>query len=254
MEQYHMVTAGERVLLGLSGGADSVCLFHLLRELQEPLGFSLLAVHVNHNLRGAEAGRDAAFAENLCREYDVPFYLYSCPVEKIAKEKHLSTEEAGRAARQEVFAACAKEQRAVKIALAHHQDDDADWDKLHTRQQQTDAQFNEASAMKPLLLPQVRESIEHNSHVSSQLTDHASKKIKTEQSDQSASTDSNTADAQESGKSSHKNDENLSDEQRRKIEELLAQNAQSTQSDPNDDSGSAAKKNPSTSSSQTKPW
>ena len=67
MEQYHMVTAGERVLLGLSGGADSVCLFHLLRELQEPLGFSLLAVHVNHNLRGAEAGRDAAFAENLCR-------------------------------------------------------------------------------------------------------------------------------------------------------------------------------------------
>ena len=126
MEQYHMVTAGERVLLGLSGGADSVCLFHLLRELQEPLGFSLLAVHVNHNLRGAEAGRDAAFAENLCREYDVPFYLYSCPVEKIAKEKHLSTEEAGRAARQEVFAACAKEQGAVKIALAHHQDDVAE--------------------------------------------------------------------------------------------------------------------------------
>ena len=115
-----------RVMLGLSGGADSVCLFHLLRELQEPLGFSLLAVHVNHNLRGAEAGRDAAFAENLCREYDVPFYLYSCPVEKIAKEKHLSTEEAGRAARQEVFAACAKEQRAVKIALAHHQDDVAE--------------------------------------------------------------------------------------------------------------------------------
>ena len=110
----------------LCTGADSVCLFHLLRELQEPLGFSLLAVHVNHNLRGAEAGRDAAFAENLCREYDVPFYLYSCPVEKIAKEKHLSTEEAGRAARQEVFAACAKEQRAVKIALAHHQDDVAE--------------------------------------------------------------------------------------------------------------------------------
>ena len=73
MEQYHMVTAGERVLLGLSGGADSVCLFHLLRELQEPLGFSLLAVHVNHNLRGAEAGRDAAFAENMIfRSISIP--------------------------------------------------------------------------------------------------------------------------------------------------------------------------------------
>ena len=65
MEQYHMVTAGERVLLGLSGGADSVCLFHLLRELQEPLGFSLLAVHVNHNLslflsRGEDRKRKAS--------------------------------------------------------------------------------------------------------------------------------------------------------------------------------------------------
>ena len=126
MEQYHMVTAGERVLLGLSGGADSVCLFHLLRELQEPLGISLLAVHVNHNLRGTEAERDAAFAEDLCRTYAVPFYLYSCPVEEIAKKEHLSTEEAGRAARQEVFASCAREHGAAKIALAHHQDDVAE--------------------------------------------------------------------------------------------------------------------------------
>lgn len=126
MEQYHMVTAGDHVLLGLSGGADSVCLFHLLRELQEPLGFSLLAVHVNHNLRGAEAERDAAFAESLCREYAVPFYLYSCPVEEIAQKEHLSTEEAGRAARQEVFASCGREHGGTKIALAHHQDDVAE--------------------------------------------------------------------------------------------------------------------------------
>ena len=72
MEQYHMVTAGERVLLGLSGGADSVCLFHLLRELQEPLGFSLLAVHVNHNLRGAAGSfcsvrKRAGGSENCAR-------------------------------------------------------------------------------------------------------------------------------------------------------------------------------------------
>ena len=78
MEQYHMVTAGERVLLGLSGGADSVCLFHLLRELQEPLGFSLLAVHVNHNLRGAEAGRDAAL-QKICAG-NMMFRSISIPV------------------------------------------------------------------------------------------------------------------------------------------------------------------------------
>ena len=127
MEQYHMVTAGERVLLGLSGGADSVCLFHLLRELQEPLGFSLLAVHVNHNLRGAEAGRDAAFAENLCREYDVPFYLYSCPVEKIAKEKHLSTEEAGRAARSIIPATSLNCSATTRRLSATRPDQSAAW-------------------------------------------------------------------------------------------------------------------------------
>lgn len=126
MEQYHMVNQGERVLLGLSGGADSVCLFHMLRQLQKPLQFSLLAVHVNHNLRGEEAGRDAAFAEELCRQYEIPFQLYSYPVEEIARKEHLSTEEAGRKVRQEAFALCAKEQRADKIALAHHQDDVAE--------------------------------------------------------------------------------------------------------------------------------
>ena len=126
MEQYHMVEPGERVLLGLSGGADSVCLFHMLRNLRETFGFSLMAVHVNHNLRGAEAERDAAFAERLCREYDIPFYLYSCPVEEIAEREHLSLEEAGRKARQEVFAACAREHHADKTALAHHQDDVAE--------------------------------------------------------------------------------------------------------------------------------
>ena len=125
MEQYHMVTAGERVLLGLrrrgfrlpvssaAGTAGAAWLFRCW------LSTSTITC-------AARKPAGCGIAENLCREYDVPFYLYSCPVEKIAKEKHLSTEEAGRAARQEVFAACAKEQRAVKIALAHHQDDVAE--------------------------------------------------------------------------------------------------------------------------------
>lgn len=126
MEQYHMVEEGDFILLGLSGGADSVCLFHMMRKLRETFGFSMMAVHVNHNLRGAEADRDAAFAKMLCREYQIPFELYSCPVEEIAQTEHLSFEEAGRKARQEVFAACAAEHHATKIALAHHQDDVAE--------------------------------------------------------------------------------------------------------------------------------
>ena len=64
--KYHMIEKGDRVLIGLSGGADSAALFHILRKYQKELGFELLAVHVNHGLRGAEAQRDQEFVETLC--------------------------------------------------------------------------------------------------------------------------------------------------------------------------------------------
>ena len=74
MEQYHMVTAGERVLLGLSGGADSVCLLLLLCELAAELGIHVSAFHMNHGIRGAEADRDERFVEELCGRRGVPRY------------------------------------------------------------------------------------------------------------------------------------------------------------------------------------
>ena len=135
------------------------------------------------------------------------------------------------------------------------QSDDADLGKLYTRQQQTDDQFDEAKSMRTLLLPQVRESVDHNSRVSSQLTKRILERIKTEKGDQSASgADAGSTDDALAGSSADKAGK-LSDEQRRKVEELLAQNAQSTQSDgATDDSGSAANQNSNKESSQTKPW
>lgn len=123
MEKYHMIQPGDTVLCGLSGGADSVFLFYALLEQKEEMQFSLQAVHINHNLRGEEAKRDAAFVQQLCREHEVPFYLYSCPVEQIAKEEHLSLEEAGRQARRAAFEDCRRKHHATKLALAHHQND-----------------------------------------------------------------------------------------------------------------------------------
>ena len=67
-----MIRPGDRIVAGVSGGADSVCLFHILRMLREEIGFSLCIVHVHHMIRGVEADRDEAFVRNLCREYDVP--------------------------------------------------------------------------------------------------------------------------------------------------------------------------------------
>ena len=98
-----LVTRGEHIIVGLSGGPDSVCLFHGLIELSKEIGFTLSAVHVNHKFRPGAAEEDQAYVENLCKEYgiDCTSFVYDCNA--IAKENGLSGEEAGRFVRYESF-------------------------------------------------------------------------------------------------------------------------------------------------------
>lgn len=123
IRQYQMIAPGDVVLTGFSGGADSVLLLELLWELAKKGGFQVQAVHVHHNLRGEEADRDAAFAEAFCAEREIPFFLYSCPVEEVARKEHLSLEEAGRLERRRVFRECMEAHGGTRIALAHHRND-----------------------------------------------------------------------------------------------------------------------------------
>lgn len=123
IEKYSMIHPGDRILLGLSGGADSVCLLFLLKELRGKIPFSLAAVHVNHNLRGREALEDQQFSEKLCREQGIPCFPVSVRVEEIACREKISLEEAGRKARYKTFEAICRKEGYKKIALAHHQDD-----------------------------------------------------------------------------------------------------------------------------------
>ena len=106
---HHMIQTGDHVIAGVSGGADSVCLFLILEKLRHTMGFFLSAVHIEHGIRGEESLLDLHFTEQLCRQYEVPFSFRSYPVEKIAKEQGISVEEAGRNARYEAF-----EQEAVQ--------------------------------------------------------------------------------------------------------------------------------------------
>ena len=85
MKKHHMVEVGDRVLIGLSGGADSAALFHILRQYQQTYGYELLAVHVNHGLRGKEALRDQEFVMELCRLYQVPCEVVEMPVQQMAE-------------------------------------------------------------------------------------------------------------------------------------------------------------------------
>ena len=131
IQLHHMLAPGDGVLIGLSGGADSVCLLHLLWCLKKELGFELRAVHVHHGLRGEEADRDAEFSRQLCKRLGVPMKTVWANVAKEASETGTSLEEAGRQVRYRILEEEAGnwEQESalpVKIAVAHHGDDNAE--------------------------------------------------------------------------------------------------------------------------------
>ena len=102
MREHEMTAPGDAVIVALSGGADSVCLLTVLKQLATP-EFLLRAVHVHHGIRGAEADRDEAFAQKLCESLSVPLCVAYCHVPAYAEEHGLSEEEAGRILRYQVL-------------------------------------------------------------------------------------------------------------------------------------------------------
>ena len=139
MEENRMAEAGDHICVGVSGGADSVCLFLVLEELGRLSGFSVSVVHVEHGLRGRESVEDMEFARALAKRYGVPFTGRAFAVERLAGEWGCSVEEAGRKVRYRVF----EEERerfaeqakkcggTVKTAVAHHGDDNAETMLFH---------------------------------------------------------------------------------------------------------------------------
>ena len=127
MKKNKMAAAGEKIVIGLSGGMDSVCLFYLLRDM----GYLLEAVHVHHGIRGEEADRDEAFVKHLCEVCSVPFHGYRFDVPKISRENHQSEEEAGRLVRRQAFVEVLEKTQAQHIALAHHGNDRAETFLFH---------------------------------------------------------------------------------------------------------------------------
>lgn len=128
IQKYQMLQEDDYIVAGVSGGADSVCLLLMLIELQRKLSFSIHVVHINHGIR-MEAGQDAAYVENLCKEFAIPFTLVEKNVEELARKEHISTEEAGRKVRYEAFEEVLKKfapRGKGKIAIAHNQSDCAE--------------------------------------------------------------------------------------------------------------------------------
>lgn len=128
IETCDLVRPGETVICGVSGGADSVAMVHILRELDQlqQHGWKLHLAHVNHTLRGKEADEDEKFVKKFAKSLDLPCSTRRVDVKAFKEAQHLSMEEAARKLRHEALTEIALSAGASKIALAHTLDDQAE--------------------------------------------------------------------------------------------------------------------------------
>jgi len=123
--KYEMLQPGERVVVGVSGGADSMALLHALWDLRRDLHLSLVVAHLDHGLR-PEAAEEKLFVRKNCTELGIPFITRKVDVRQKQKGEHLTLQEAAREMRYIFLLETAKGQKATKIALGHTADDQAE--------------------------------------------------------------------------------------------------------------------------------
>ena len=126
IKKYNLIKDGDRLVLGVSGGPDSIAMLNILNDIKndkkQHMNFDIIVAHVNHMIR-EEAIEDQKFVENFCKKIGVTFYAKSIDVQKIANNKKIGTEEAGRNARYEFFDEILEKENANKIAIAHNKND-----------------------------------------------------------------------------------------------------------------------------------
>jgi len=115
IEKHRLLEGVSSVAVGASGGADSMCLLHILSSLKDKYGIILKAVHINHNLRGEEALRDEALVRDYCREKGIELTVHSVNVASLSAELGIGTEECGRRVRYKCFG----ESGCDAVAVAH---------------------------------------------------------------------------------------------------------------------------------------
>ena len=123
IKENDLLRPGDGVVIGLSGGPDSVCLLLMLCLLRQRYDLRLFPVHVHHGLRGAEADQDRDFCLELCGRQGLDCRVFEGDVRSMARDMHLSEEEAGRTFRYQCFETAAEQAGACRIAVAHHLDD-----------------------------------------------------------------------------------------------------------------------------------
>ena len=135
IDEQNLISRGDHIVIGLSGGPDSVCLFHVLKGMAEEMMLTLHPVHLNHKFRPGAAEEDQAYVERLCSELGTPARVFTVDCKALAEELGMTSEEAGRKARYDAFYHVAEEVAGsctggdtgrVKIAVAQNANDQAE--------------------------------------------------------------------------------------------------------------------------------
>ena len=131
IKKHHLVSPGETLLVAVSGGADSVCLLHLLAQQQAALGIKLNIAHLNHKLRGAESDEDAWYVVDLGHKLGIPVIMDTRDVTAYRDRRHCSVEEAAREVRYGFLAEAASRVGANCVAVGHTRDDQVETVLMH---------------------------------------------------------------------------------------------------------------------------
>ena len=125
--EYDLIQKGDNIVIGVSGGPDSMALLNMLINLKKEnkIDANLIVAHVNHGIR-EEAEEETKYVENFCKNNNIPCYIKREKVEELAREEKVGTEEAGRKLRYSFFDEVAKKENANKIATAHNANDNAE--------------------------------------------------------------------------------------------------------------------------------
>ncbi len=122
IKKYNLIEPGDKIVLGVSGGPDSISMLNILNEIKEEFKFEIYVAHVNHLIR-KEAEDDERFVQEYCIRNNIKCFVRRIDVIKIANTKKIGTEEAGRNARYEFFEEVMEKVGANKIAIAHNVND-----------------------------------------------------------------------------------------------------------------------------------
>ena len=169
IEENDLIQKNDKIIIGVSGGPDSMCLLNVLNNLKEKLQIELLVCHINHGIR-KEADEETLYVQEYCKNHNIPCYVKKENVKKLAEEQKIGTEEMGRKIRYEFFEEIAIKEKANKIATAHTVNDNVETVLMNLLRGTAISGLKGIEIKRDVLLNTQNESLKQIKYVSKNIT------------------------------------------------------------------------------------